>query len=285
MAFKMKSREESVHFSKLIPEYEPLRESDYPKVSIIVPTQNSATLIPDTLESLLSQDYVDFEVIIIDASSTDRTLEVIRSLKDPRVRIYSVSTYSRYEMLNKGITHAYGAYLNFLFPGDFYIHKLVLKDALRLSAADPKPYLIYGGTMLRDGKSETKILFRELTLDLLKSGRQPTSLQSCWFRCETFREIGKFNTDLEQRGGFDLLCRFMLNGNLAFKSTSRVVTDYDLRAVTRKMVVKHFFETMSIINKYFGFSYVLKWLFNQNDSARYLQLWWRSMRVALFGKT
>ena len=281
----MKKREESSYFDKLIPEPEHLRDSDYPKVSVIVPTQNSATLIADTLESLLSQDYVDFEVVIIDAASTDRTLEIIRSLKDARVRIYSVSSYSRYEMLNKGITHSYGTYLNFLFPGDFYIHKSVLKDVLRLSVTEPKPYLIYGGTLIRDGKSETKILFRELTIDLLKSGRQPSSLQSCWFKCETFKEIGKFNTDLKQRGGYDLLCRFMLNGNLSYKSTSRVVTDYDLRAVTRKMVVKHFLETMYIVNKYFGFSYVLKWLYNQNDSTRYLKLWWKSMRVALFGKT
>lgn len=285
MAFKMKKREEGGYFSKLIPELEPLRDSDYPKVSIIVPTQNSATLIADTLESLLSQDYFNFEVIIIDAASTDRTLEIIRSMKDERVRIYSVSSYARYEMLNKGITHAYGAYLNFLFPGDFYIHKSVLKDTLRLAVADPKPFLIYGGTMLRDGKSETKILFRELTIDLLKSGRQPTSLQSCWFRSDMFREIGKFNTELEQRGGYDLLCRFLLNGNMTFKSSSRVVTDYDLRAVTRKTVVKHFFETMKIINKYFGASYVLKWLYNQNDSTRYIKLWWKSVRVALFGKT
>jgi len=280
----MKSREESP-FSKLVPDLEPLRECDCPKVSVIVPTQNSSTLIGDTLESLLSQDYPDFEVIIIDASSTDRTLEVIRSLKDSRIRLYSVSSYSRYDMLNKGITHAYGTYLNFLFPGDFYIHKSVLKDVMRLSFPGPRPFLLYGGTMLRDGKSDTKILFRELSLDLLKSGRQPTSLQSCWFRSETFREIGKFNTELEQRGGYELLCRFMQNGHLTFKSTSRVVTDYDLRAVTRNMIIKHFFETMWIINKYFGLSYVAKWIFLQNDTLRYFKLWWRSMRVALFGKT
>lgn len=285
MAFKMKNREENGCFSNLYEVHETARDSDYPKVSIIIPTQNSAVMISDTLESLLIQDYSDFEIIVIDASSTDRTLEIIRSLKDPRIRVYSVSSYSRYAMLNKGITHAYGTYLNFLYPGDFYIHKSVLKEVLRLSLGDPKPSLIYGGTMLRDGKSETKILYRELTLDLLKSGKQPTSLQACWFKNDVFREIGKFNGDLEQRGGFDLLCRFAINGRLTYKSTSRVVSDYDLRYVTRKMIVNRFFETMSVINKYFGYSYVLKWLMKQEDSARYLKLWVKSMRLALFGKT
>lgn len=266
------------------PESGPYRNYEYPKVSIIIPTQNSAHLIASTLKTLLVQDYPHFEVIVIDASSKDRTLEVIKSFRDPRVTTHSVSDYSRYEMLNKGITHATGDYLNFLFPGDFYLYKLTLREMMKLAMEKSLPTLVYCGTLLRDGRSEVKNLYRPLTIDLLKLGRQPTSLQSCWFKECTFKQVGKFDTNLKLRGGLDLLCRIELNSTDQAASIFRIYTDYDLRAVTRKMVFRHFYETFAIIFRYFGYGSALKWLFKQKDAARYLKLWWHSFQLAFVGK-
>lgn len=260
------------------------RESDLPKVSIIIPTLNSSPLIASTLESILIQDYPDIEVIMIDAGSLDRTLEVVKSLKDARVRIYSVSEYSRFTMLNKGITHAYGTYVNFMFPGDLYIHKLTLREMMILALDHNKPALVYSGTLLRYGKSEVKILYRPFTLPLLCSGKQPTALQSCWFRCDIFRKLGKFNTTYEYRAGFELLCRIGIDETYSIHSTHRILTDFDLRFITRTTIIHHFLETMKIINHYFGLWAVFVWLFKQNDTRYFFRLWWRSLRLAFLGK-
>lgn len=258
---------------------------EYPKVSIVIPTLNCAKLISITLESVLEQQYPHFEVFIIDAGSTDRTLDVVKGFKDKRVSIISVSSYQRYEMLNTGISHATGLYINFLFPGDFYIYHQTIKYLMALALEHEQPELVFCGTLLRDGKSEVKALYRHLSLKLLRKGNQPTSLQSCWFLTSVIRSLGKFNTHYSLRGGYDLFCRFAMANHLRAVSSARILTDYDLRWVTWRMVFKHFFETMRTIFKYFGFFTTVKWLlFHQKDAFRFLRLWIRSTRVAVFGR-
>lgn len=257
---------------------------EYPRVSIIIPTYNCAQVIGLTLESILPQHYPNFEIIVVDARSTDRTLEIVKGYRDEKIRVFSVSAPKRYEMLNKGITHATGGYINFLFPGDFYIYNDTIKYMMTLALEHDKPYIVYCGTLLRNGKSEVKILYRQLNLQLLQHGQQPTSLQSCWFRTDIFSQIGKFNTTYRLRGGYELLCRLTMNPKFQAVSTQRVLTDYDLRLVTRRMVLRHFWETLRTIYRYFGLIAALKWLATQKDTARFIKLWLRNVRVAFLGR-
>lgn len=259
------------------------RLEEFPKISIVIPTENAASLITLTLDSVLSQTYPSFEVIIVD-NSTDRTVEIVKNYHDERVTIYSMSKGNRYEMLNKGVAQAQGDYINFLFPGDFYIYRDALKYMMTLALDHNTPNLVYCGALLRDASADGKILFRELTLDLLKRGQQPTSLQSCWFLTDTLRELKKFNIHYQMRGGFDLLCRFYLQSGYRHVSTSRVLTDYDLRVVRRRMVMIHFWETMKVVYRYFGFSGVMRWLVHQKDTKRLFKLWVRSLKIAFSGK-
>ena len=50
-------------------------------ITIITATYNSAATIADTLQSVLEQTYQDFEVIVVDGVSSDKTLEIVRSFK------------------------------------------------------------------------------------------------------------------------------------------------------------------------------------------------------------
>lgn len=275
----------SKDWEKLLALQEEIPEQQYPPVSLIIPTFNSAQSLGITIESLLSQDYPDFEIIVIDANSTDRTLEILKSYRDERLRLHSVTGYNRYEMMNKGISIAKGSYLNFLFPGDYYIQHRTLRTIMRLAVQNNEPALMYCGCLLREAQRDVKILFRPLSLQLLKKGQQPTSLQSCWFQSYVFSTIGKFNTGFKLRGGYELLCRFVLEERLTHLACKQILTDYDLRGVTRRMVIDHFIETFRIILKYFGLSTSLIWLARQNDIARYFRLWMRSVKVALLGSS
>ena len=58
------------------------------KFSILIPTYNGAEVIGDTLRSLLSQSFQNFEIIVQDDASTDDTIAVIKSFNDPRIKIF-----------------------------------------------------------------------------------------------------------------------------------------------------------------------------------------------------
>ncbi len=256
--------------------------SEWLKVSIIIPTFNCAQTIALTIESLLEQDYPNFEIIVVDGGSKDRTLELVKAFRQDQIRIYSLPIAQRYEMLNKGISHALGRYINCLFPGDFYISRFTLQQMMSLAIEKNQPHLVYCGTLLRDGKSQVKSLYRSLNIELLKNGQQPTSLQSCWFRIDAFRELGKFNAKYHVRGGFDLLCRYMMHPEFRTESIHRILTDYDLRWVSRSMILQHFWETCVTIWRYYGAVATIQWLFRQKDALRFIKLWWRNIRIAFF---
>ncbi|HEX8923875.1 MAG TPA: glycosyltransferase, partial [Patescibacteria group bacterium] len=58
------------------------------KISVLIPTYNGASCILETIQSILHQDFDNFEVIINDDCSTDNTIDTVKSLKDPKIMIY-----------------------------------------------------------------------------------------------------------------------------------------------------------------------------------------------------
>lgn len=255
-----------------------------PMVSIIIPTFNSAPSIAQSIDSIINQDYPNYEIIVVDASSKDRTLEVVKSYKSEQIKTYSVSHFHTFEMFNKGIAFSSGTYLNFLLPGDYYLFEESLKHIMGVAIDTDFPQLVYCGSLVRDGRSEVKLLFRPLNVRFLKQGLQPTTLQSSWMHRSLFSTVGKFNPNYTMRGGLDLFCRFIKAKNLRLAFTTRVLTDNDVRGYKKEQVVTHFIETWSIIRQHFGFLSAVQWLFYQKDLKRLFKLWVHSVKSAFSAK-
>lgn len=101
------------------------------KFSIITVCYNSEKTIKRTLESLLNQTYKDFEVIIVDGLSSDRTLEIVReySLKINNITIISEKDNGIYDAMNKGVKISKGELIAFLNSDDFYENDALEKIA------------------------------------------------------------------------------------------------------------------------------------------------------------
>lgn len=265
-------------FSDLLP---PLEEdpSSLPFVTVLVPTFNCSQILPLTLDSIISQRYPHYEILVIDAGSTDRTLEMLHA-DYPHIRLCSAPVYEVYTILNQGVALAKGEYFNVLFPGDLYIYSKTLWHIMSLAVQKAMPDLIYCATLLRDGHSEVKFLFRYLNLSLLKRGQQPTCLQACWFKRDLFETLGGFRTDFQMRAGFDFFCRFCLHSSLRFIALRRAFIDFDLRGVTSTMVIRHFWETGQIVYFYFGKWALMKWLVRQKEVKRFGKLWLKRLYLA-----
>ncbi len=77
-----------------------------PKISVVLPVFNGAKFIKSAVQSILDQTFVEFELIIIDDGSNDKTLKIIRSFTDKRIRIISRENRGLVSTLNEAIEKA-----------------------------------------------------------------------------------------------------------------------------------------------------------------------------------
>lgn len=145
-----------------------------PKVSIVMPVYNQEKYIKDTLVTLLNQTFKDFELIIINDGSNDKTFNVISSFKDPRLKlINNQKNKGLVYSLNRGLKESTGKYIARADGDDVYLPKRL---ELQVDFLDTHPdYVIVGCDALRideNGKEQGVIDHpendREIRLQVIK---------------------------------------------------------------------------------------------------------------------
>lgn len=127
--------------------------------SIIIPTYNRAHRIVETIQSVLDQNYEDFELIIVDDGSTDNTQEIVGSFEDERIRYFKKSNEERAIARNYGIEKANGAYITFLDSDDrLYPH--YFEEALKVIKSNNNPEWFHLAYEIKDENGE--VLRREI---------------------------------------------------------------------------------------------------------------------------
>lgn len=90
------------------------------KFSIVTPLYNKEQYISDTIDSVLSQTYSDFEMIIVDDNSTDKSIDIVRSYKDSRIRLYTKPNGGVSAARNYGMSKCEGEIICFLDADDLW---------------------------------------------------------------------------------------------------------------------------------------------------------------------
>lgn len=80
------------------------------KVSVVIPVYNGEKYVNDCIGSVLRQTYPDFELIVVNDGSTDRSLEMLREITDPRIRVVN-RKHDFIRSLNTGFKKARGEYI------------------------------------------------------------------------------------------------------------------------------------------------------------------------------
>lgn len=130
---------------------------DSPKISVCIPVRNGGGFLPLALDSVLSQSFSEFELVVIDNFSSDGTAEWLERWVQsvPNARLYrNSSDLGLVANFNACLARATGSYIKFLCADD-----LLLPDCLcRMSGAldaDPSATLVIGGRRLIDEKGRT----------------------------------------------------------------------------------------------------------------------------------
>lgn len=108
-----------------------------PLISIIIPTYNRALKIINAVQSVLSQSYSKFELIVIDDGSTDQTETAVASVKDSRLNYFKIDRSGVSKARNLGASMAEGSFLAFLDSDDIW-HKDKLKKQVAFQLGNPQ---------------------------------------------------------------------------------------------------------------------------------------------------
>jgi glycosyltransferase involved in cell wall biosynthesis len=118
--------------------------------SVITVVYNGASLLGDTIESVLGQTYPNIEYIIIDGQSKDETKQIIEdyAAKMANIRWISEPDKGLYDAMNKGLCMATGDFICFLNAGDHLYAPETIAQAME--KVTPETGVLYGDTMLVD---------------------------------------------------------------------------------------------------------------------------------------
>ena len=171
-----------------------------PRVSVIIPAYNEGERVLNAIRSALTQDYPDFEVIVVDDGSEDSTFEVASSVRDPRLRVYRVGHGGKARALNFGLSKASGEVI-VTTDADSRLERDAVRELVRRFYSDE--VLAVGGQvrvagssfleMAQDAEHLRIAMFRRAKeLDDLSVAPGPVSA----FRREALERIGGFVEDI-----------------------------------------------------------------------------------------
>lgn len=186
------------------------------KVSIITSCYNRAATIQGAIESVLAQDYNDIEFIVVDGSSTDGSLDIIREYADRISIIISEPDHGMYEAINKGIRVATGEIIGLLHSDDFFYDNGVvgrIVERMKRTHAD----FLYGDGLFVNPDDTNKVVRNWIgggyRLWKVRHGWLPLH-PTCYIRRDVMMRQGLYNESYKIAADSDLLVRYLLTGGL-----------------------------------------------------------------------
>ena len=205
-----------------------------PLVTFVVPCYKLAHLLPQCVNSILEQDFKDFEVLIMDNCSPDQTPQVAQSFRDPRVRhIRNESNLGHIRNFNKGITLAAGKYVWIVSADDTLRSPHVLGRFVDVMEANPLIGYVFCRAIELEGEKEMgpvrwancgeeDRIWGDSTFFLHLIEQNCIVASSVLVRKECYNKVGLLQSDLQYACDWYMWCMLALHYRVAYLSEPMV---------------------------------------------------------------
>jgi glycosyltransferase involved in cell wall biosynthesis len=198
-----------------------------PKVTVCLPTFNKVRYLRRAVESVLAQEFRDYELLIVDDASTDHTGEAVRSFQDSRIRyVYNPENIGLVGNWNRCLELARADYV-IIFHDDDVMLPGLLRREVEVLESNPKVVLVHAAAQTIEASGAVLCVPAPHSWPVLSSGLEFVArywslneshvvMPSAMFRKSLALKLGAFNPDLKYSADADLWQRLAFEGQVAF---------------------------------------------------------------------
>ena len=237
-------------------------------LSIITINRNNAAGLEKTMRSVAAQTFADFEYVVVDGASTDKSVEVIRSFEASfggRLKWISETDKGIYNAMNKGIGMASGDYLQFLNSGDCLAADDVVERMAGALKTNEFPPILYGNLLkdMPNGKVWRNKGFAGKPITFLGFYTGSLNHPSSYIKRSLFEKYGRYDETLKIVSDWKWFIQSIILGGekpvyadidvTLFDTSGISETNKSLNSVERKLVLNELFPA-SVLADYDGCS-------------------------------
>lgn len=256
-----------------------------PIISVILPVYNGEKTIIATIKSVLSQSFSDIELIAIDDGSQDSTLELIKNISDPRLKVFSYANAGQAVSRNRGLSLASGKYVSFIDADDLWTPDK-LEQQLQALQNNSQAALAYSwtdyideeGNFLLSGNRiniQGNVYEKLLVTNFLENGSNPL------IHKYVLDEVGGFNAALTPAEDWDLWLRIAARYSFVAVSSPQILYRVSANSASAN-ILKMEAACLQVINNNFSqLSDSVKLLKKQSMANLYKYLTCRALQKPL----
>lgn len=194
--------------------------------SIIIPLYNKKNYIGKTLDSILNQSYSNFELIIIDDGSTDGSIDVVKKINNPKIKLICKSNEGVAITRNLGLLYSKYEYIIF-YDADDIMHSQYLETINELITEFPECNAYATAYTIKSKTKEYTIqlkhhakahIIQDYCLESYINKIPIFTICNTCFKKSIFRKIGLFEANIKYGEDLDLLLRTAVNTPIAYSS-------------------------------------------------------------------
>jgi len=179
------------------------------RLSIITPTYNSESVIEKSIFSVVSQTYNNFEHIIVDNQSTDKTLDIVTKIYSEydlldHLKIITEEDDGIADAINKGIRISHGKIINILHSDDHFMQNTIFEQVVEKFRLKNNLLFVHGNIFFHDSKYGSIVKY-----PICRSVKKgiPYFHQTIFIKKVAFDNIGYFNTKYRIAMDYEFYCR------------------------------------------------------------------------------